>query len=48
MFKATPFHHAYEQILDSNSKRSYYENQIIQNKSSDDPLYNWALDKFSK
>lgn len=48
MFKATPFHHAYEQILDSKSKRSYYENQIIQNKSSDDPLYNWALDKFNK
>lgn len=48
IFKATPFHHAYEQFLDSKSKRSYYENQVIHQKSSDNPIYNWALEKFEQ
>jgi hypothetical protein len=32
IFKLLPFHHMYEQIYDSKSKRSYHENQIMKIK----------------
>lgn len=32
IFKLLPFHHIYEQIYDSKSKRSYHENQIMKIK----------------
>ena len=32
IFKLLPFHHIYEQIYDSKSKRTYHENQIMKIK----------------